>query len=363
MLCLGIESSCDETALAVVEDGRLLDQALASQVETHALFGGVVPELASREHYRYIGPLYRLLVQRTGLRAEDLDVVAVARGPGLLGCLLVGMAFAKGLALSCGATLVGVNHLHGHLLAAGLEQQLDFPALGLLISGGHTHLYRMLGPADMRLLGRTLDDAAGEACDKFAKMLHLPYPGGALVDRLGSRAEPDVHLFPRPHTHNDSLDFSFSGLKTAAALYLEKHPDLVEMGRTVSREGMRAATPELCRLCSSYLEAVADTLQIKTRRALDTWTGQLPGTVIVAGGVAANSRVRRKMGDLAQRCGLHLVLPSTGLCTDNAAMIAYAGSLLAQAGLYHGLDLAAIPRGRRIPDDYLAGPQAVSRGR
>lgn len=355
MLCLGIETSCDETALALVRDNVLIDQVLASQADAHALFGGVVPELASREHYRYIGPLYALLAQRNGLRADDPDVIAVARGPGLLGCLLVGVGFAKGLALAGDRPLVGVNHLHAHLLAAGLERELPFPALGLLISGGHTHLYRMQSPVGMHVLGKTLDDAAGEACDKFAKLLNLPYPGGALVDRLSQGAPVAAKLFPRPYVRNDSLDFSFSGLKTAAANYVAAHPELAENGRRISLGGEGEATEAFRSLCASYLYAVADTLRIKVERALDHWQAAAPAqpplALVVAGGVAANSMVRTVLGETTARRGLELIVPSPRLCTDNAAMIAHTGVLLARQGLRHGLDVSAVPRGQVIPDD------------
>ena len=367
MMCLGIETSCDETALALVRDGVLVDQVLASQADAHALFGGVVPELASREHYRCIGPLYKMLRQRTGIETNELDLVAVARGPGLLGCLLVGVAFAKGLALGGGARLVGVNHLHAHLLAAGLERSLTFPAMGLLISGGHTHLYRMESPVSMRVLGKTLDDAAGEAFDKFAKVLQLPYPGGALLDALSRGVEPDVRLFPRPYTRNSSLDFSFSGLKTAASSYLAGRPELAEAGRRVRLHGAQEATDALRRVCASYVHAVADTLRIKTERALDMWGSaasesgparecmerEAPTALVVAGGVAANTTVRAMLAESTARYGLELIVPPVRLCTDNAAMIAYAGGLLAEAGLRHDLGLSAIPRGQHVPDDYI----------
>ena len=220
MLCLGIESSCDETALALVENGRLLASVLASQADVHALFGGVVPELASREHYRYIGPLFDELMRRCRCRSADIDLVSVARGPGLLGSLLVGVAFAKGLALGLGVPFLGLNHLHAHLLAVGLERELSFPCLGLLVSGGHTHIYRLEAPWRCLPLGRTLDDAAGEAFDKVGKLLGLAYPGGGLMDALATAGKADAGLFPRPYLDNDNLDFSFSGLKTAAASYL-----------------------------------------------------------------------------------------------------------------------------------------------
>ena len=198
MLCLGIETSCDETALALVRDGKCVESVLATQMDVHALFGGVVPEIASREHYRFLGALYDELMRRTGLTLADVDVVAVTRGPGLLGALLVGVAFAKGLSLAGNKPLIAVNHLHAHLLAVGLEHELLYPLLGLLVSGGHTHIYRVDAPESLELLGHTLDDAAGEACDKFAKMLGLPYPGGVLLDRLAQRGAADAHLFRTP---------------------------------------------------------------------------------------------------------------------------------------------------------------------
>lgn len=352
MLCLGIESSCDETALALVRDGRLLDAVLASQVDMHALFGGVVPELASREHYRYMGPLYDTLMARNGCTAADLDVVAVSRGPGLLGSLLVGVAFAKGLALGTGARLVGVNHLHAHLLAAGLEQELTFPALGLLVSGGHTHLYRMEGPAGFSVLGRTLDDAAGEAFDKAGKLMGLAYPAGRLMDELAAGGNADAIKFPRPYVHNETLDFSFSGLKTAAAAFLDSLPE----GRRWPRPVRTAAgAPQILRdCCAAYTQAIVDTLLIKTGRALDRQPDLK--TLVLAGGVAANSHLRRQAEALMRRRSGRLVVPSPRLCTDNAGMVAYAGWLLAGTGAYHDLSLEAVPRGRPLPDDLRHDP-------
>ena len=350
MLCLGIETSCDETALALVRNGQCVESVLATQMDVHALFGGVVPELASREHYRFVGALYDELMRRSGLSLRDVDVVAVTRGPGLLGALLVGVAFGKGLALAGNKPLVAVNHLHAHLLAAGLEQRLDYPLLGLLVSGGHTHIYRLDGPDRLVLLGRTLDDAAGEACDKFAKMLGLPYPGGVLLDRLAQRGTPDEHLFPRPYTHVDNLDFSFSGLKTAALVYLEAHPGFYEEGRKIREQGIDVASPALCDVCASYMLAVAETLSLKMRKALEQ-EGEGINGIIVAGGVAANTQVRAAMQQLADAVKKPLLLPSRFLCTDNAVMIAHAGELLAERGFGHDLAFPAIPRGQRIPDD------------
>jgi len=265
MLVLGVETSCDETGLALVRDGVLAGQVLASQTEMHAVFGGVVPEIASREHQRVLPGLFAELVRATGVAAADIDAVAVARGPGLLGSLLVGLSFAKGLCLGAGAELIGVNHLHAHLLAPGLERDLTFPALGLLVSGGHTHLYRMDSPTRFELLGRTLDDAAGEAFDKVAKLLNLPYPGGRYLDELGQGAAADPDMFPRAYVHNDNLDFSFSGLKTAAAEFLAAHPGLVFASMpdaaALRAKGARALAEhpdELCRVCASFNLAVAE---------------------------------------------------------------------------------------------------------
>ena len=354
MLCLGIETSCDETALALVEDGRCVESVLATQMNVHALFGGVVPELASREHYRFVGALYDELLHRSGCALRDVDVIAVTRGPGLLGALLVGVAFGKGLALAGNKPLVAVNHLHAHLLAVGLEHDVRYPLLGLLVSGGHTHIYRIDSPVSLVLLGRTLDDAAGEACDKFAKMLGLPYPGGLLLDRLAQRGTPDSRLFPRPYTHVDNLDFSFSGLKTAALTYLKEHPEHIEAGRLVHREGLDVASVCLCNLCASYMQAVAETLSLKMKRALVQEQDKGVSGIVVAGGVAANTQVREAMQGLADTVDMPLLLPSRTLCTDNAVMIAHAGLLLARQGYGHDLAFSAVPRGQRLPDD--AGP-------
>ncbi len=347
MLCLGIESSCDETALALVRDGVLLDAVLASQVDVHALFGGVVPELASREHYRFMGTLFDALMQRTGCRPADLDVVAVSRGPGLLGSLLVGVAFAKGLVLGTGARLLGVNHLHAHLLAAGLEEALPFPALGLLVSGGHTHLYRMEGPARFVTLGRTLDDAAGEALDKAGKLMGLAYPAGSLMDALACAGDDRAVPFPRPYVRNTTLDFSFSGLKTAAFAYLDSLPPSARWPRPVTTA--QGASHVLCDCCASYTRAIVDTLMIKVERTL----ARQPDikTLILAGGVAANSHLRARAREVMRRHGGRIIMPAPAYCTDNAVMVAYAGWLLAREGWRHDLSLEAIPRGRLIPDD------------
>ncbi|MBD5608386.1 MAG: tRNA (adenosine(37)-N6)-threonylcarbamoyltransferase complex transferase subunit TsaD [Desulfovibrio sp.] len=333
MMSLRVETSCDETAVALVKDGRLVHSLTSSQAELHSLFGGVVPELASREHYRFIGPLFDKLLVDSGASATDIDAIAVTRGPGLLGSLLVGVAFAKSLALALGRPLIGANHLRAHLLAVGLSRPLVFPALGVLASGGHTHLYWIKSHDDFEILGTTIDDAAGEAFDKIGQFLNLPYPGGPVIDLMAIDGEPSYEL-PRPYIDNDNLDFSFSGLKTAAIRVAREHRD---------------KDFDIRDFCASLNEAIADTLVVKTERALE----KFPAAAIwFAGGVAANSLARKKLEDLALRRGLAFLVPEKKFCGDNAAMIAYNGWLLAQEGKTSELDLESIPRGRKIPDDY-----------
>ncbi len=353
MLCLGIETSCDETAVALCRDGRPVAEKLASQADLHALFGGVVPELASREHLRRMGPLLRALFVETGLALADVDAVAVARGPGLLGSLLIGLATAKGLCLATGKPLIGVDHLHAHLMAATIGREVPYPALGLLVSGGHTQIMLLRSPLDVAVLGRTLDDAAGEAFDKAAKSLNLPYPGGVYIDALGREVEPDRTLFPRPYLDNQNLDFSFSGLKTAVATFVAARPHLrvatlPAPGGPIDPESWPL---ELREVCASLNFAIADTLRIKLERALDGL--ETPArSLLAAGGVAANTRIRETLSALAVSRGLPLFLPEPLLCADNATMIAHAGCLLAGEGLRHDLGLDAVPRGRKVPWDY-----------
>ncbi|SBV94141.1 putative tRNA threonylcarbamoyladenosine biosynthesis protein Gcp [uncultured delta proteobacterium] len=344
MLCLGIETSCDETALALVDDGRVAASVMSSQADLHALFGGVVPELASREHGRLIGPLFDLLLQKAAIPSQAIDTVAFARGPGLLGSLLVGAAFAKGLAVGLARPVIGVNHLHAHLLAAGIDNELRFPALGLLVSGGHTHIYRIRSPRDFVPLGRTIDDAAGEAFDKVGKLLGLPYPAGRLIDDMARRGTPVPGLLRCPYMDNDNLDFSFSGLKTAAATIIKNTPGLV------CKPGEEPGGDTLD-FCASLQEAIALTLQRKFARALDREPGIR--SLVVAGGVAANSAVRQAMTRLAEEHGLPVAIPSPLLCTDNGSMVAYAGWLLAREGGRHDLRVSCIPRGIPIPDDVM----------
>lgn len=349
MLCLGVESSCDDTALALVRDGQLIARCCSSQTDLHAVFGGVVPEIASRAHLEFLPALWRELLTQAGLAEDDIEGIAVTRGPGLLGSLLVGLSFAKGLALRLELPLVGVNHLHAHMLAPGLEQELVFPALGLLISGGHTHLYRIRSFFDFELLGRTLDDAVGEAFDKAGKMLNLPYPGGIFIDRLAAYGRPDHGLLPYPYLKNTSLDFSFSGLKTAVLRHITLHPELPLPVMPTARNFTPGPGP-VADFCATLNQTIAHTLRVKAQRAISASVNCQ--SLIVAGGAASNTCIRQVMAGLAQENGLKIIIPSSALCTDNAAMIAFLGEKLLQAGYRHGPDLDGIPRGRTIPDDY-----------
>ena len=316
-LTLGIETSCDETGVALVQEGKLVAEKLATQADIHALFGGVVPELASREHLRLLPALFRSLMTETGVVPQDIQTVAVARGPGLLGSLLVGASFAKGLALATGARLIGVNHLYAHLLAAGLERPISFPAFGLLVSGGHTHTYRIDSPLEFCLLGKTLDDAAGEAFDKAAKRMNLPYPGGRLIDELAleylAHSEVDKAMFPRAFIDNDSLDFSFSGLKTAVVNYVDAHPNLILSSMSGLDALERETRAQMASVCAAFNWAVADSLRIKVQRALEhiAHKGLPVQAAIVAGGVAANSLLRHTMAELAKAVHVILLLDNT----------------------------------------------------
>ncbi len=345
MICLGIETSCDETALTLVDEGRVLASVMASQADLHALFGGVVPELASREHGRLIGPLHDLLMRKAGISSRAVDCIAFARGPGLLGSLLVGAAFAKSLALGLSRPIIGINHLHAHLLAAGIENPLIFPALGLLVSGGHTHIYLMHSPDRFETLGRTLDDAAGEAFDKVGKLMGLPYPAGRQIDEMAKQGNPVKGMFRCPYMDNENLDFSFSGLKTAAVSIINANPRIV-----LSRDRVKPS-PESLDFCASLQEVIAKTLRRKLARALDRHPEVK--ALVSAGGVAANSSVRAYMNALAGERSLPLYMPSPALCTDNGSMIAYTGWLLAGKGGRHGLSVPCVPRGTPIPDDMI----------
>lgn len=345
MLCLGIESSCDETALALVDDEHVIDSIIASQTDIHALFGGVVPELASREHYRFIGPLFDRLLEHNSINPRDIDLIAVARGPGLLGGLLVGVAFAKALGAALDIPFIGINHLHAHLLAAGIENKLEYPAIGLLASGGHTHIYRIENPWTFILLGTSLDDAAGEAFDKVGKAMGINYPAGKTLDQYAQKGNVKKYPLPRPHLDNQNLDFSFSGLKTAALELLHRENIAVD-GAPANGQWQ-----EIFDFCASFNLAIADTLTIKTQRALKA--NRDVKALWFAGGVAANSMIRKNMEELAAKQDKRLLVPSVAYCTDNASMVAFTGNLLAREGFFHDLSMETIPRGKKIPADML----------
>jgi N6-L-threonylcarbamoyladenine synthase len=358
MLVLGVETSCDETAAAVVEDGRRVRaDVVASQILVHAEYGGVVPEVASRQHVATIVPVLRRAVADAGIGFPDLDGIAVTCGPGLVGALLVGVETAKALAYALGKPLVGVNHLAGHLAAVFLEDPAPFsaagpppfPHLALLVSGGHTALIRVDGPGETRLLGSTRDDAAGEAFDKVGKMLGLGYPGGVVVDKLAATGDPRAHALPRALPGRDDLDFSFSGLKTAvstllggAARVLPKAAGGGDSHLNAGRAG-RPAAPEgaaLADLCASFQAAVVDVLVRKSRRAL---VREGLGDLIVCGGVAANRGLRDGLAAAAAEDGFRLYIPPPKRCTDNASMIAAAGTQLLARGMRAPLDLSVDP--------------------
>ena len=334
---LGIETSCDETAAAVVTDGgEVLSDVVRSQIAIHAPYGGVVPEIASRDHARVIVPVVREALARAGKAVADVDGIAVTARPGLSGALLVGLQIAKGLAWASGKPLVGVDHLVGHLLAVFLRRDDTsppaYPFVALLASGGHTALYRVDGPRldAVRELGATRDDAAGEAFDKVAKLLGLGYPGGPVIDRLAAQGDPTRarDAVPKPMARRDSLEFSFSGIKTAVA-------------RHVAARGGPPEGRDLADLCAAFQTTVVDTLVQKTVRA-----AQQEGLerIVIAGGVAANKGLRAKMASECARRGLTLFVPAFASCTDNAAMIAYAGAVRLAAGERDGMDLAPSTR-------------------
>jgi len=337
MRVLGIETSCDETGVGVFDGDRgLLAHAVYSQVEIHAEYGGVVPELASRDHVRKTLPLIRQVLSEAGLPKESIDGVAFTAGPGLIGALLVGTAVGRALAWAWGVPALGVHHMEGHLLAPMLEAPAPaFPFVALLVSGGHTQLVEATAVGRYRLLGESLDDAAGEAFDKTAKILGLPYPGGPALAKLAEHGDPRRYRFPRPMTERPGLDFSFSGLKTFTLNTLQR-----EMARTDDPARTRAD------IARAFEEAVVDTLVIKCRRALRQCASR---RLVVAGGVGANRRLRARMDAMATQEDSEVFYPRPAFCTDNGAMIAYAGWQRLRAG--QAEPLAFRPRARWLMEE------------
>jgi tRNA N6-adenosine threonylcarbamoyltransferase len=332
MLIIGIETSCDETAAAVVADGRrVLSSVVATQFEAHAAYGGVVPEIAARRHLENILPVMEAALDQAGVTLKDLDGLAVTQGPGLVGALVIGMAAAKTLAFTHKLPLAGVHHLQAHILAAFLtENPPAFPLVALVVSGGHTNLYRVRSFLEMELLGRSRDDAAGEAFDKVAKLMQLGYPGGVKIEIQAQNGNPEAISLPRPRIAEEPLTFSFSGLKTAVALYLKKHPEVLTDPQAQAD------------LAASFQAAVVDSLTSRARLALEQ-TGC--DRLVVCGGVAANGRLRQVLQEQAAAEGFGLFLPPLSLCGDNAAMVAAMGYHLLRAGRRLDLDADVFSRG------------------
>ena len=333
MRILGIETSCDETGVAIYDEEKgLIANQLHTQIALHADYGGVVPELASRDHIRKLAPLLQAALQEANLTAKDIDGVAYTSGPGLVGALLVGSTVARSLAYAWNIPAIGVHHMEGHLLAPMLEENPPhFPFVALLVSGGHTQLVRVDGVGRYELLGESIDDAAGEAFDKTAKLLGLDYPGGAALARLALKGTPNRFAFPRPMTDRPGLDFSFSGLKTFAANTL--HQVMKDEGELTEQSKADIAY--------AFQEAVVDTLAIKCKRALKQ-TGLK--RLVIAGGVSANKQLRQTLAELMQQLGGEVFYPQPQFCTDNGAMIAYAGFLRLKQGQQQDLAIEVRPR-------------------
>ncbi|MDI3441829.1 tRNA (adenosine(37)-N6)-threonylcarbamoyltransferase complex transferase subunit TsaD [Erwinia sp. V90_4] len=328
MRVLGIETSCDETGIAIYDDAAgLLANQLYSQVKLHADYGGVVPELASRDHVRKTVPLIQAALKEAGLQAQDIDAVAYTAGPGLVGALLVGATIGRSLAFAWDVPAIAVHHMEGHLLAPMLEDNPpEFPFVALLVSGGHTQLIGVTGIGEYTLLGESIDDAAGEAFDKTAKLLGLDYPGGPMLSKMAQQGVEKRFVFPRPMTDRPGLDFSFSGLKTFAANTIRDNDSSEQTRADIAR---------------AFEDAVVDTLAIKCRRALDQSGFK---RLVIAGGVSANRTLRSKLAEMMQKRGGEVFYARPEFCTDNGAMIAYAGMVRMKGGVHAELSVTVRPR-------------------
>ncbi len=328
MIVLGIESSCDETGIAIYDSEKgLLAHVLHSQIKLHAEYGGVVPELASRDHVRYLLPLIEQVLQQAGLTKQEIDGIAFTSGPGLVGALMVGVSAGRALAMALDVPAIGVHHMEGHLLAPMLEDSVpEFPFIALLVSGGHTLLAEVQGVGQYKILGESLDDAAGEAFDKTAKMLGLGYPGGPILAKLAEQGDASEYKFPRPMTDRPGLDFSFSGLKTFTLTTWQKASQNEQTKANIAR---------------AFEDAVVDTLMIKCRRAIKQTAIK---TLVIAGGVGANLRLRASLQSMMEKEQGQLFYPRVEFCTDNGAMIAYVGCLRLMAGQIEPLVINAKAR-------------------
>ena len=342
MRVLGIETSCDETAASVVEDGhRVFSNVIHSQIDTHKLYGGIVPELASREHIRKIRPIVREALNEAGVGVDELDGIAATYGPGLVGSLLVGLTYAKAMAYAAGKPLIGINHIEGHIYSVFIENPgVRFPALALVVSGGHTNLFWVTSATgdcarlDYRLIGKTRDDAAGEAYDKVGKLLGLPYPAGPVIDRLASLGRRGARRFPIAKISDQTMDFSFSGIKTAV-LRTVKEEGLQRLDEAASRENQ-----DRLDLLAGFQEGVVGALVART---MDAALQSKPRSIMLSGGVAANSRLREAMSEAAATKALDFYCPDRILTTDNAAMIASAGTFRLMRGERSDYNLDADP--------------------
>jgi N6-L-threonylcarbamoyladenine synthase len=354
ILILGLETSCDETAAAVVADGkRVLSHVVAGQHQLHERYGGVVPEIASRAHLQCLTQVVEQALSDADVSIKHIDAIAVGNCPGLIGSLIVGVGAAKALAWTTGKPLIGVNHVHAHLYAAALHNNDNqpspptWPALGLVVSGGHTSMYDLQSPLDMHLLGRTIDDAVGEAYDKAAVILQLGYPGGPNLDQLAQspNADPTAYKLPRSLLDKSSLNFSFSGLKTALLYTVRGKPQGRGKATTFPRSADDLTDKQRTDLAASFQAAVVDTLLIKLQRAVDflTTQGRPPQSLIIGGGVSANSLLRSAIKPFAEKNNMTAHLPDLSYCLDNAAMIAGLAHQLFQANRLNNLHLPAIP--------------------
>jgi N6-L-threonylcarbamoyladenine synthase len=327
MLILGIDTSCDDTSLAVIDDRRNIRvHVVSSQVDLHKVFGGVVPEIASRKHVEIIDSLFEETLCSAGIVPVDLDLISVTNGPGLIGAVLIGLCFAKGLALALDKPLIGVNHVEAHAMSIFLEREIDFPFVALVVSGGHTIILLIEEPSGYRVLGTTRDDAAGEAFDKIAKYLNLGYPGGRIIEEYAREGQKDYVTFPRPMMDSMNYDFSFSGLKTAFINYAKKN---------------EIDDSTLAHVLASFQEAAFDVLAFKTLAAAKDHSVK---RVVVGGGVASNGRLREVFTERGKREGVEVLFSSPQFCTDNGAMVASLGYFYFQKGITSSLDIKGYSR-------------------